>query len=544
MERVRRGFNAAVVTVMAVVAVACGGGGGGTSSPASVGTEVVDTTKDTLVVAINSDPANLSPLFLDINTGNWKVFSGLVQYDQDLRLVPDLAAELPAVADAGRTVTVKLRSDPRFHDGQPFTAADVVFTWNALLDPAVASPLYRTWDLAGLVESVEAVDTHTVRFRLGRPDPAFLDKLYVGIVPEHLLTGQDLAKTDFNRQPVGTGPYKMGERRPGDRMALEANADYYGGPPMIKRIVYTFIPDENARAAALRQGSIDVARLPPRLADTFADDSRLQVVTVPSAAVDQVALPTGNPVLADSKVRRALAMAFDRETAAAGVYGGKGSAASSPFVPSEWGFDPTALIRFDPPAAAKLLDEAGWAIGGDGFRAKGGTRLAFTVMILPNITTHRELALALRSDLAKVGVDVTVDTVDSAVYKDRLATDAWLHNLGNPYDPDSVFYPTYHSKLATDNDPGTNPAAMSDPAVDAALAAGRAGATREERTTAYRALQQALIANGAYLYMGVGNHTIVVPSAVRGLEVQAQGGAHNFARGISWNLERWHFVKT
>ncbi len=530
--------------VVALLAGACGGGSGGSGTPSTAGKEVVDPSKDTLVVAINTDPANLSPLFLDINTGNWKVFSGLVQYDKDLALVPDLASELPAFTDGGRTVTVKLRTDVKFHDGQPLTPADVVFTWKALTNPALASPLYRTWDLEGLVQSVEVLDDHTVRFRLGRLDPAFLDKLYVGIVPEHVLAGQDLAKTDFNRNPIGTGPYTMGERRPGERMVLEAFDGYYGGAPMLKRIVYTFIPDENARAAALEQGSIDVARLPPRLARGFETDSRLQVLTIPSAAVDQMALPTANPVVADPKVRRAIALAFDRDTAATAVYAGKGSAASSPFIESAWAFDPTAAVRYDQAAAGKLLDDAGWAMGGDGFRAKDGARLAFKVMILPNITTHRELALALRSDLAKVGIDLTVDTVESSLYKDRLATDAWLHNLGNPYDPDAIFYGTYHSKFAADSDPGTNPAAMRNPAVDAALEAGRGSVPREQRTTAYHDLQKALLDDGAYVYLGVGDHTVVVPSDIRGLEIQAQGGAHNFARGISWTLERWHFVTT
>ncbi len=544
-SRSRRRWVTAAILALAVVAGACSGGDDrGTGRATTGGDEAVDPSRDTLVVAINADPANLSPLFLDINTGNWKVFSGLVQYDKDLRLVPDLASELPAVADDGRTVTVKLRTDVTFHDGRPFTAADVVFTWKALLDPALASPLYRTWDLAGLVESVDAVDDHTVRFRLGRVDPAFLDKLYVGIVPEHVLAGQDLAKTDFNRTPIGTGPYKMGERRPGERMVLDANPDYYGGAPMIKRVVYTFIPDENARAAALEQGSIDVARLPPRLARGFETDSRLRVVTIPSAAVDQMALPTANPVVSDPRVRRAIALAFDRDTAAKAIYAGKGVAASSPFVEGAWAYDPSAAVRVDQAAAGKLLDEASWVMGGDGFRSKDGTRLAFTVMILPNITTHRELALALRSDLGKVGIDLTVDTVENALYKDRLATDAWLHNLGNPYDPDAIFYGTYHSKYATDSDPGTNPAALRSPAVDAALEKGRSSVSVEQRTSAYHDLQRALLDDGAYVYLGVGDHTIVVPSDVRGLEVQAQGGAHNFARGISWNLERWHFVTT
>ncbi|MGH3941817.1 MAG: ABC transporter substrate-binding protein [Pseudonocardiaceae bacterium] len=536
MVRRRELVVTAVVLALAVVSSACSAAESTGSGPDAAAAE-----GDTLVVAINTDPANLSPLFLDLNTGNWKVFSGLVAYDQNLSLVPDLASVLPQVSADGRTVTVDLRTDVRFHDGKPFTAADVVFTWRALSDPALASPVYSAFDLAGLITSVTAQDADTVVFQLGRVDPAFLEKLYVGIVPEHVLAGQDLKSTDFNRNPIGTGPYRMGERRPGERMVLEANPDYYEGEPAIKRVVYTFIPDENARASALQQGAIDVARLPPRLAAMFNDDPRLRVVTIPSAAVDQIALPTGNPVLADPRVRRAIGLAFDRAAAAAAVYAGSGRPAWSPLLPNDSAYEPAVETGVDRAAAAALLDEAGWSPGPDGFRMRDGRRLAFTVMFLPNITTHRELALALRSDLAQVGVDVAVEGVDSNVYQTRLGTDGWLHNLGNPYDPDQQLYPRYHSRFALDGDPGTNPAALNDPRVDATLEVGRRSTSSQEREAAYRELQRLLAESGAYLHLGVANHTVVVPKAMIGIEVQPQGGAHNFPRGISYNLEKWEF---
>ncbi len=537
MGRQRGMVAAATALVRAMGTAACSAGGGPRSEPAAA-----EAGKDTLVVAINTDPANLSPLFLDINTGNWKVFSGLVAFDQNLSLVPDLAAALPQVSADGRTVTVDLRTDVRFHDGEPLTAADVVFTWKALTDPALGSPVYANFDLAGLVTSVTALDTDTVQFQLGRIDPGFVAQLYVGIVPEHVLAGQDLKSTDFNRNPIGTGHSRMGERRPGERMVLEANSAYYGGEPAIKRVGYTCIPDEHARASALRQGAIDVARLPPRLAATFAEDSRSRGVTIPSAAVDQVALPTGNPVLADPRVRRAISLAFDRRSAAATVYAGNGRPAWSPLLPSNPAYNPAVETPVDRTAATALLDEAGWRLGSDGFRVKDGRRLAFTVMFLPNITTHRELALALRSDLAQVGVDVTAEGVDSNVYKPRLGTDGWLDDLGNPYDPDQQLYPRYHSRFALDSDPSTNPAALNNPAVDATLVTGRSSTSPQARQAADRELQRLLVEDGAYLHLGVANHTVVVPKAVSGIEVQPQGGAHNFPRGISYNLEDWRFT--
>ncbi|MGH3612232.1 MAG: ABC transporter substrate-binding protein [Pseudonocardia sp.] len=115
----------------------------------------------------------------------------------------------------GRTVIVDLRTDVRFHDGEPFTADDVVFTWEALTDPALASPVYGSFDLKGLVTSGEAVDADTVRFQLGRNDPSFTEKLYVGIVPEHILTGQDLKSTEEGRLHLHPRRERPHRARPG-----------------------------------------------------------------------------------------------------------------------------------------------------------------------------------------------------------------------------------------------------------------------------------------------------------------------------------------
>src|SRR5690606_23051265 len=135
---------------------------------------------------------------------------GLVAFDEDLELVPDLAAEMPEVSDDGRTVTVRLRDDVTFHDGEPFTSEDVVFTWNAILDPDVATPIRERLALDGLVEGIRAVDDYSVEFTLTRLDPAFVERLYAGIVPAHALEGEDLNATAFNRAPIGTGPYQFG----------------------------------------------------------------------------------------------------------------------------------------------------------------------------------------------------------------------------------------------------------------------------------------------------------------------------------------------
>ncbi len=493
----------------------------------------------TVVFALSSEPTNLNPIFLDINAGNWKVFNGLVKFDAALRPVPDLARALPIVSADGTTVTVHLRTDVYFHDGHPLTADDVVFTWQAILDPRVLTPVRAVLAVGDLIEDVRAVDAHTVEFALARPDPAFVEKLYVGIVPRHLLVGEDLNAARFNRAPVGTGPFVFKEWTPGTRIVLEANPDYFAGPVGLERVVYIFVPDENTRAAMLRRGTVDVARVSPRLAAQFTDDPRFQVVTPPTASITQVSLPNDHPVLGDARVRRALAMAVDRQALVDSVWHGMGGAAYGPVLPGHWAYDEDAYIPYDPDGARSLLEEAGWVPAPDGFFYQDGQRLAFTLMYLPNLEEDRLIGLALRAYWARIGVDVELEAVASPAYLDRLHRDAWLHGLGLPYDPDYVFWSAYHASYADDGDRTTNRARMRSAAVDAALEAGREATDPEARRAAYIALQQALREDGSYLFLTQRAIPVVLSRRIRGVVPKMMGSPHAFIRGISWNLEDW-----
>lgn len=499
----------------------------------------VPAAKDTVVFGLTSEPSNLNPIFLDINAGNWKMFNGLIKFDGQLRPVPDLARELPTVSEDGRTVTVFLRPDIRFHDGHPLTAEDVVFTWQSILDPRVLTPLRAVFALDGLITDVQALDDHTVQFSLARPDPAFIEKLYVGIAPRHLLEGEDLNTARFNRAPVGTGPFVFKEWTPGSRIVLEANPDYFAGSVDIPRIVYIFVEDENARAAMLRSGTLDVARLSPQLARQFVDDDRFQVVVPPTASVNQVSLPNDNPVLADPRVRRALAMAVDRQTLVDTVWAGMSQPAYGPILPGHWAYDEEAYIPYDPAGARALLREAGWVQGSDGFFVKDGQRLAFTLMYLPSLEQDRRIALALRSYFAAIGVDMEVEGVASPAYLDRIHQDAWLHGVGLPYDPDYVFWSSYHSQYADDDDPTTNRARMRNPQVDAALEAGRRARDEAARRDAYVAMQRALREDGSYLFLTQRAIPVVISRRIQGVQPKMMGSPHAFIRGVSWNKEEW-----
>lgn len=519
-----------VLLVVVLVATACSG---------RTAERAVQEGPAVFVAALTSEPSNLNPIFLDINAGNWKIFNGIVKMDEHLNIVPDLASEMPSVSEDGKTVTVTLRDDVRFHDGERLTAEDVVFTWQSLLDPEVATPARDSLALHDLVEEVQAIDEQTVRFSLLRPDPAFVEKLYVGIVPQHLLEGENLNETPWNRQPVGTGPYKFTEWLPGDRLVLDANPDYFDGPVEIQRLVFTFVGDDNARAAMLRNGEIDFARLSPQLAATFADDPKFQVIIPASASISQISLPNDNPVLRDARVRRALSLAIDRKALVESIWNGLTQPAYGPILPGHWAYDEESAGEYDPDAAIALLQEAGWERADDGFMVKDGQRLEFTLMYLPNQAIDKQLALAVRSDLSRIGVDVEVEGVASPGYEDRLDRDAWLHGIGLPYDPDYVYWSQFHSSFADDDDPSTNRAKMRNVDIDRALEDGRASADKAARRDAYIRLQRALREDGSYLYLTQRAVPVVVSSRFTGIVPQMMGSPHAFIRGVTWNIEKW-----
>ncbi len=537
MSKVRFGKVAVAVLAAAAGAVGCGGSSG----------KDVKAASGTLVIALPSQPDNLNPIYGDsVYEGTQKAFNGLLRYTKDLAAEPDLASALPERSAGGRTVTVKLRDDVTFSDGTPFTAKDVVFTYEAILDPKTASPLATLLDS---VDSVEAVDDTTVQFVLNRPDPAFDDKLQIGIVPEHLLAGKELRTASFNRKPVGTGPYVVTEFQPGGRIVEEANPRYFRGPPKIKRIVLTAVEDENARVALLEKGTIDAAGIVPKLAPRVRRNKNYNVIEVRTADARVAALPNRDPVLRDPAVRRALSYAVDREKIVQSALAGAGEPAYGPIMKGHWAYSPVVERPYDPAKAGSLLDAAGWTRTGDATREKGAKKLSFLLMYPANDSVRKDIALAFSSQMEKIGVDVRLQGLSFDVIQTRQDKGATEFGYGVPYDPDLELYTLFASKFASE--PGdvadtafTNyPRARSD-GIDAALQAERSTLDRSARKRDFAKLQEALADDASWLWLVRLRHIVVISKRVKGVDPQVEPHAHGFSRGTSWNIEDWSLDAT
>ncbi|MGY1840363.1 MULTISPECIES: ABC transporter substrate-binding protein [unclassified Modestobacter] len=530
--------RAPLVLLAAVVLTGCTAPGSGDDTAAAAGS-------DRLVLADAYEPEPLNPVAGHGETGYSRVYDGLVRLAGGSSGIPELepalATELPRGNDDATEWTVPLREGVTFSDGTTFDAEDVVATYEAVLDPASASPIAGNY---AMVDSVEAVDPQTVVFRLAWSYVPFPTKLLLGIAPaEALATPGRAEESALNTAPVGTGPFVLTERR-GDRTVFRANPDHWDGEPEVDELVVVYVPDDNTRAQRMAGGEFDGTTLPPLLADTLADDDGLTVVGHPSADWRGVSLPAGDPVTGDPAVRRALNAAVDREAIVGSVLGGHGEAAST-FVPAVFGeyAEPSAVFEHDPDEARRILDEAGWVPGPDGVRVRDGQRAEFTVMYFPEETLRRDLAQAFASDALAVGVEVDLEAVDRPQFRPRIPTDGALLGGGDvPYDPDTQLYNALHSSFTADGvgGPFDNPSDYRNPTVDAALDEARRSTDDAVRVDAYREVQRQLVADPPAVVLVFLEHVYVVrDGGWTGTEPVLEPHSHGVSWGPWWNLAEW-----
>ncbi|GAA5168251.1 ABC transporter substrate-binding protein [Pseudonocardia eucalypti] len=489
----------------------------------------------TIVLADSYEDEALNPLLGYAQEGASKIFDGLVSYDAQRRMLPALAERLPTPAPDLRSWTVTLREGVRFHDGSTLGAEDVVATYRALIDPARGSTVRSdSRDLAGVTQ----LDPRTVRFELKHPSATLPSRLTMGILPsEALAGGGPLLDSPVNSRPVGTGPYKLAEWRRGTSMTLVANADYWGGPPTISKIVVVFAVDDNIRAQRMRSGEFDGTVLPPALADTFVGGD-YRVLHHRTADYRTITMPSGNPVTADPAIRLALNYAVDRPGMIDALLAGHGVPAYSPIPPVLGEYvEPAAGFRFDRAEAARILDAAGWLPGPDGIRVRDGQRAQFTLMYSATDSVRKDLAQAFTSDARAAGIAVALAGLGWEAIEPRMGADAVVLGGGNPFDPEIVSYPLLHSSYSGDG--FNNPGSYRNPEVDAALDAARAAPDTATRVAELRRMQREYTAAPGFVFLAFLDHSYVTRDDWTGYQEVVEPHTHGTTWGPWWNVERW-----
>jgi peptide/nickel transport system substrate-binding protein len=425
----------------------------------------------------------------------FQITDSLVRYDSDLRFAPKLAESWERSED-GRTVLFHLRRDARWHDGRPVTADDVVFTVRKVLDPATEARTYLP-EFEGL-ETVEAVDAHTVRAVYEVAYADYLEAWLVPIIPKHIAEkDEDILTGAYAQHPVGCGPFRFVRHVPGEEIVLEANPDYHGGSPKLDRLVFRIIGDERTSYQALLTDELDILAVTPDFWREAASDPRaadLERFVFRRLVAWYVAWNNaGNPFFGDPRVRRAMVHALDRGTFIDEVLGGAGVVAVTTYAPvSPWADPGLEPWSFDTDEASRLLAESGWSdTDGDGLLDRNGT--AFRVaLILPRGSQQlaERIAVWVQQSLAEIGVAMEIEVLEWGAYQEKRNSGAFhaaMSGLALTPEPDQTVL--YHS---SSRDDGLNFFGLDDPEVDRLLEAGRVTFDPEERREIYHRLQHRL----------------------------------------------------
>lgn len=494
-----------------------------------------------MVVHVEVEPPHLMLLLRPDAWGERIVLHDV--YEALLRRSPFPPHEIgPALAESwevspdGLELTFRLREGVRWHDGEPFTSEDVLFTFNTIRDPAVLAPAARSH--FEVVDRFEAPDPHTFRMVLSEPSFLILQHLESTIIiPRHIFGQGDINTHSHLRNPVGTGPFRFVAFRTGREVVLERNDDYWGQQARLDRIIYRFARDRTLAMQMLRRGDLD---LMPRLTSAQVDQAREdpellanhRLTTMVAPGFSFIVYNTRRDQFSDSRVRRAMSLLIDRQTILCALEGCLGEVVSGPFPVGHPGTDPEIEPwPFDPEQARELLDEAGWLQSRPGeIRQRNGSPLRFTLLI-PSISTNQHrVATLIQQDMLRAGVRIDLHSLDWSAFLQRLREhDFDAASLQFSMDWESDFGVLYHS---SQDQGGMNYGSWANAEADDLLGLLRREFDLDRRIELQHRFHQILHEEQPV--------TFLLARVVSGL---ARTTIHNAIPGIPWYDERTWFIE-
>lgn len=436
------------------------------------------------------------------------LFDSLTQLMPDGTVAPKLATSWN-VSEDERTYTFNLHTEAKFHDGTPITAHDVVFTVEASLDSVTG---HSTEGLEN-VASVRAIDDFTVEFVLSAISPAFLaEGGGRGIVPRHVLEGKDIENDDFNRLPIGSGPYRIVSYAPGESIIMERVPDHYRVIPDIERIEFRILSNQNVILTQLMSGELDYGLAVPQDYAVLEKASDLVLIPNPTPRFFDITLNYDREIFAQREVRAALLGGINREGIVAGILRGQGAVIDANVTPASWAYTEDGITRhpYDPKASSAALDAAGWIPGEDGIRAKGNVKLEFSVLIASSDVLLQQALLVAQQNLAETGVALTVESLEAGVVESRRESGDWdaISHVWNPvYDPSQAAY------LST----GTFYAhGYSNPEIDELFVQANSRSDRDVRMPVFHELQRRISEDLPRLFLFTADEIHVVSSRFTG----------------------------
>lgn len=489
---------------------------------------------DILIDSSIGEPSTLNPVLASDSASHditGLVFSGLVKYDKDLNLTGDLAESFYVSSD-GLTITFNLRKDVKWHDGTPFTAKDVKFTYEKYMDPEVKTAYSSLFEP---VKSVEIINDHKIKVNYKYVFAPGLQYWGAEIIPHHLLSGTDINKAEFNRSPIGTGPYVFDKWVTASKIELRANKNYYDGEPYITRYVYRVIPDQSVQFMEMKAGSIDRMDLNSDLyftkASSGAFEKNYNKFAIPARTYVYMGLNLKNPLFSDARVRRAINYAIDKDGIIAGVKRGLAKRLTGPFIPGTYAYNEQAeAYEYSLDRANGLLKEAGWVKGSSGLLEKDGRKFAFTIYTNQGNKEREQIATIIQEQLSQLGIKAEVRIIAWNVflseYIDKKKFDAVVMGWSLSNDPDC--YDTWHSSKVKEGE--FNFVSYANPEVDRLLLDGRTVFDTQKRAKAYKKAHELIAADSPYVFLYSPLSLPALHKRFHGIKPEPAGIGYNFTK--------------
>jgi peptide/nickel transport system substrate-binding protein len=500
----------------------------------------------TLVRRLSTDVGTLNPV--RVSTGNERyvhkyLYTPIVYLGRDLEPVPGLAKSWTISPD-GLVYRFELNEKATFSDGSSVRASDVLFTLRKIADPASDAPQVATFFEELDLSRSRAIGDHVVEIAFRQPLASQLIHFAdVSVVPEHVYAKGDFNR-DFNDVATGSGPYRLVKRDPGTEIVLERRGDYWREKPHIQTVVFKVIADHGTAWNALKVGDIDET--------IISSDNWLRERTNPALTgvidfqrfytlnYNFIAWNNRRPILADKRVRRALAMCVPTESIIRDLYHGTARAISGPFTPAEYAFNPAVpLIRFDPAAARRSLAETGWQDrDGDGILDKDGKKFTLEMLLPPGGAAVTQFAQTVQAEMKKIGVQIEIRAGDGAAVMQQVRSGNFdAAYLGLELDADPDVHSSFHSSQFPPH--GQNFGFYSNPEADRLIDAARRELDPSKRKALYWRLHQVLADDQPYTWAIQVSAKWGTRKRLRGVTTSPAYGLFNWYPGeLSWWLAK------
>ena len=477
----------------------------------------------------SSDYTRINPAMDEHGEINLLLFNGLTAHGRDNQVVPCLAKDWN-FDQTDCTYTFYLEEGVAWHDGAPFSAEDVKFTIEAIMDPRNGSENASNYED---VEEIRVIDDTTISFRLTAPNVAFLDYMTIPILPRHLLEGEDMQTSDFFRQPIGTGPYKLEHWEEGQSITLVKNDDYFQEPAQMEKIIFKIIADDQVRALQLQAGELDLAILPPVLAASFEEKEEYTCYFMETSDYRGILFNFHHEYWQENRdIIPAICYLLDRQAIVDALLLGRGTPAYSPLQRNVYYDQQAEHYDYSPQKAKAILEAAGCTQKEDGYYYRNQERIGFVISVPAGDQLRLDIARAAAQQLQEGGIEVSVEIPVQVDWSGQMA---YVIGWGSPFDADDHTYKVFGTGK------GANYSGYSNTKVDEYLLKARQSDDTRVREEAYGAFQKELFRDPAYAFICYVDACYVANSGLKGIEEDRSLGHHG--TGIFWNITQWTLEK-